>query len=212
MGQRSDCSSLQPLQQRLQPPSQLYLPGGSDRAVKRGFGGRPATTLKVTSGPGSLQRPVLPAKPQGFRKPQVGPLTRPRAAEPLGSLVLRGPLADQAPGLQLQWARLLPCDEEAQRTPRAVQASGLQPQWAGFTWPQISRGARRHRRLLRHSAPRSGAPGLLGTSRPLGRSSPRASVSVGQVACMRQRRHIAPPSPFKPQGFSVSGPVSLGHR
>ena len=36
---------------------------------ERGFGGRPATTLKVTSGPGSLQRPVPPAKPQGFRKP-----------------------------------------------------------------------------------------------------------------------------------------------
>ena len=35
---------------------------------ERGFGGRPATTLKVTSGPGSLQRPVPPAKPQGFRK------------------------------------------------------------------------------------------------------------------------------------------------
>ena len=38
---------------------------------ERGFGGRPATTLKITSGPGSLQRPVPPAKPQGFRKPKV---------------------------------------------------------------------------------------------------------------------------------------------
>ena len=105
---------------------------------ERGFGGRPATTLKVTSGPGSLQRPVPPAKPQGFRKPQ------------------------------------------------------------GF-WAS-------------HSAPRSGAPGLFGTSRPLGRSSPRASVSVGQVTCIRRRRRSATPLPFKPQGFSVSGPVSFCYR
>ena len=79
---------------------------------ERGFGGRPATTLKVTTGPGSLQRPVPPAKPQGFRKPK------------------------------------------------------------GF-WAS-------------HSAPHSGAPEILCTSRPLGRSSPTASVSVGQVACLRR--------------------------
>ena len=43
---------------------------------ERRFGGRPATTSKATSGPSSLQRPVPPAKPQGFRKPKVfGPLT-----------------------------------------------------------------------------------------------------------------------------------------
>ena len=76
MGQRSDCSSLQPLQQRLQPPSQLYLPGGSDRTVMRGFGGRPATTGKVASG--------LSGAP--------------------GLSCTFGPRTGQAPGLQIQCA------------------------------------------------------------------------------------------------------------
>ena len=57
--------------------------------------------------------------------------------------------------------------------------------------------------------PRCGAPGLFGASRPRGRSSPRASVSVGQFLSLTRNSRIAAPGPFKPQGFSLSGPDSL---
>ena len=173
---------------------------------ERRFGGRPATTSKATSGPSSLQRPVPPAKPQGFRKPKVfGPLTlrhkeaggarrhrrlpkhtAPHSGAP-GLLGTSRPLAYQTPGLQSQWTKFLSCDEK----PRAVQASGLQCQRAIFNGLQISR-----RRSTSQSPSLARTwPGLTQGGVPQGRSSLRVSAGTQTIGIPRCSSGPPPAAP-----------------
>ena len=160
------------------------------------------------SGPDSADSsaPCSQPSPRAFVSLRLGLSLGPAQRSPWVLWYVAAPWPIKPQGFNCSGPGCFHATEKAQRTPRAVHASGPQPQWAGFTGPQISRGAQRHRCLLRYSAPRSGALGLLehrgpladqapglqsqwarllacdkeGTSQPLRRSSLRASMSVGQ--------------------------------